>query len=110
MIAASKKGVKVRIITDTDMIHSPGSDIVSLKKAGIPIKSDDKKKRFEGHGHMHNKFAILDGQTVINGSFNWTRSAVISNSENVVITKGNSSLSSSFTGEFERLWREYKYF
>ena len=26
-------------------------------------------------GHMHHKFAIFDGERLINGSYNWTRGA-----------------------------------
>lgn len=43
---------------------------------------------------MHHKFAIVDGRLLINGSFNWTRQAVLYNQENCVITD-NSSLVSS---------------
>ena len=33
----------------------------------------------------HNKFVTIDGAILITGSFNWTRQAVLSNQENLVI-------------------------
>jgi phosphatidylserine/phosphatidylglycerophosphate/cardiolipin synthase-like enzyme len=35
---------------------------------------------------VHHKFAILDSRMVANGSFNWTRQAVLFNQENVVLS------------------------
>jgi cardiolipin hydrolase len=34
---------------------------------------------------MHNKYAIIDDEYVITGSFNWTQHAIISNNENLII-------------------------
>jgi phosphatidylserine/phosphatidylglycerophosphate/cardiolipin synthase-like enzyme len=35
---------------------------------------------------MHNKFCVIDYETVITGSYNWTRQAAI-NEENIVVFK-----------------------
>jgi phosphatidylserine/phosphatidylglycerophosphate/cardiolipin synthase-like enzyme len=34
----------------------------------------------------HHKFAIFDGKTLLNGSYDWTRSAFTKNEENVLVT------------------------
>lgn len=49
-----------------------------LKKAGISFRFND---AFELE---HNKFAIYDDNIVLTGSYNWTRSASDSNSENCI--------------------------
>ena len=53
---------------------------------------------------MHHKFAIIDGEKLISGSFNWTMQAAMGNYENVIVTTNNFVVE-SFRGEFERLWQ-----
>lgn len=55
---------------------------------------------------MHHKFAIFDGQCLLNGSFNWTRSTTESNQENLLVTT-NPALVEFFRKEFERLRRAF---
>ena len=51
---------------------------------------------------MHHKFAIFDGRTLLNGSYNWTRGAARDNQENVMISD-DQRLVAQFQGEFDRL-------
>jgi len=101
LIDLHKKGIKVRVITDDDQSASTGSDIQSLKKAGIPVEMD------KSPYHMHNKFAIIDGLLLINGSYNWTTTANTKNNENMIITN-NKGLVQSFSKYFESLWQDFK--
>jgi phosphatidylserine/phosphatidylglycerophosphate/cardiolipin synthase-like enzyme len=55
---------------------------------------------------MHHKFAVIDGKTLLTGSYNWTRSAADFNEENVVVTD-DPRLVSSFAAEFEKLWKKF---
>ena len=79
--------------------HSPGNK-ERLVDEGIPVKDDQSKF------HMHHKFAVIDNSTLVNGSFNWTRQAVLSNRENVVITS-EAALVHAFTEEFNKMWALY---
>eukprot|EP00200_Dunaliella_tertiolecta_P013512 CAMPEP_0202392972 /NCGR_PEP_ID=MMETSP1127-20130417/92607_1 /ASSEMBLY_ACC=CAM_ASM_000462 /TAXON_ID=3047 /ORGANISM="Dunaliella tertiolecta, Strain CCMP1320" /LENGTH=186 /DNA_ID=CAMNT_0048995523 /DNA_START=876 /DNA_END=1433 /DNA_ORIENTATION=- len=97
LLDAHKRGVHVRIISDDDQMASNGSDVARLSKAGIAVKIDNSKY------HMHNKFAIIDKRLLMNGSFNWTRQAVIGNNENVVI-QDTPQLVTAFGKYFESLW------
>lgn len=54
----------------------------------------------------HHKFAVVDHELLINGSFNWSRQAVLGNEENVVLMR-NGGLVASFMEQFERLWIKF---
>jgi len=100
LLDAHKKGVEVRIITDDEKSIDPGSDIEAFLKAGIKLRMDC------SHAHMHHKFAILDGLIIMNGSFNWTRSASKENRENVMVSNDKAFVA-QFQKEFEHLWQEF---
>lgn len=51
---------------------------------------------------MHHKVFILDGRTVITGSYNFSKNAAEKNDENVLIIR-DPGIARSFTDEFERL-------
>src|SRR6185369_692047 len=59
IIGAHERRVAVRIITDNDKQYDGGSDIDRLRRAGVPLKVD------ETEHHMHHKFAVLDGATLL---------------------------------------------
>lgn len=50
---------------------------------------------------MHNKFCIIDGKVLINGSYNWTYFAENINFENITIFKGVSDILTEFKQEFD---------
>jgi mitochondrial cardiolipin hydrolase len=97
ILDAHGRGVAVRIITDNQKAEDVGSDIGRFQGAGIAVRVD--RSPF----HMHHKFAILDGSTLLTGSYNWTRGAARDNEENLVVTD-EPRLASRFAAVFERLW------
>ncbi|MCW8330768.1 phospholipase D-like domain-containing protein [Photobacterium sp. SDRW27] len=100
IVATYKRGVRVRIITDNDKINDIGSDIEHLSRQGIEVKVDDTRY------HMHHKFALFDNERLINGSFNWTRSASQYNSEDLTLTDDKRHVQ-AFSRHFEQLWRSF---
>ncbi|WP_242112918.1 phospholipase D-like domain-containing protein [Luteimonas aquatica] len=100
LLAAHRRGVRVRIISDNDKRFDDGSDIIRLAAAGIAVRVD------ETPFHMHHKFALFDGALLANGSFNWTRSASSSNQENLVVSR-DAYLLRCFGGQFEALWERF---
>lgn len=55
---------------------------------------------------MHNKFCVIDYNTVITGSYNWSYKAE-SNFENVIITTGDATLAEQFISEFNNIRKQY---
>jgi len=97
IIAAHKRGVSVKIITDNDKLNDKGSDIRWLAGEGIRVRID------EASSHMHHKFCIVDKDTLLTGSYNWTKSAADRNQENLLITE-DPKMVKSYLSEFEKLW------
>ncbi|WP_439887767.1 phospholipase D-like domain-containing protein [Pseudomonas sp. MBLB4123] len=100
IVACHRRGVTVRVITDNEKQHDEGSDIAYLRAQGVPLRID------AGPYHMHHKFALFDGQWLLNGSFNWTRSASTSNAENLLVI-GHPHLLSAYARQFDELWARY---
>lgn len=100
ILAAHKRGVTVRIISDNEKMYDKGSDIERLAERGIEIKIDTTSH------HMHHKFAIFDGCRLINGSFNWTRSASKYNQEDITLTD-NMKFIARYQQKFEQLWLRF---
>ena len=100
ILAAHRRGVAVRVLSDDDKRHDAGSDIERLREAGISVVLDD------SDAHMHHKFALFDERWLLNGSFNWTRSASQANEENLVATNDPQQVR-EFAGQFEALWARF---
>ncbi|PJJ53066.1 phospholipase D-like domain-containing protein [Hymenobacter chitinivorans] len=97
LLAAHRRGVTIRLLTDNDKLFDRGSDIRQLQANGIPVRID------QTTDHMHHKFALADRRLVLTGSYNWTRSAATANLENLLITDDTTAVA-RYQGEFERLW------
>ncbi|HHG83703.1 MAG TPA: DUF1669 domain-containing protein [Bacteroidetes bacterium] len=94
-----QRGIEVRIITDNDKLRDAGSDVRALAASGIEIRVDNTSS------HMHHKFCIVDGDAVITGSYNWTRSAATRNQENILVTEEDLVVNRYGEG-FRSLWEK----
>ena len=52
---------------------------------------------------LHHKVIIIDEDTVITGSFNFSRSAAKSNDENIVIIR-DATVAGLYLDEWQRIW------
>ena len=99
LIAADKRGVNLRIVVDKS--QSVGRGVAPAIKKLIDAKIDIVwSTGREGHGVMHNKFAVFGRKLLIVGSFNWTDNAEEHNYENENFIT-DLELIQDFTDEFE---------
>jgi phosphatidylserine/phosphatidylglycerophosphate/cardiolipin synthase-like enzyme len=68
-----------------------------LKQRGFDVKIANVA------GIMHDKVAIIDGQYVIEGSFNYSNAAVTSNAENLVVIN-DAIISQAYQNQFQQLY------
>ena len=80
---AKARGVDIEVILDKSQWTEKYSGATYLANHKIPVLIDDK------HAIAHNKVMIIDGNTVITGSFNFTRAAEERNAENVIVLENN---------------------
>ncbi|MCB8980604.1 MAG: lamin tail domain-containing protein [Ardenticatenaceae bacterium] len=99
LIAAHTRGVTVRVVGDDEAATASYQPYYQmLTDAGIPIVTDASLSIIQ-----HNKFLVIDGQTVWTGSTNWTDTGFTLNANNsMVIT--DTILAAIYTTEFEEMW------
>lgn len=96
-------GCKIQIIVSNDYINNNSQINFNL------LEKRNTKVFKIGNGDselMHNKFCVIDFNTVITGSYNWSYKAE-NNFENIVINSNDTSLANQFVGEFNQIVNKY---
>lgn len=88
------RGVKVRVILDRKASKNQPRAPKYLVDHKVPTWTDGK------HPIAHCKVIIIDGETVITGSFNFTKQAEC-NDENLLVITGKPKLAASYEEHFE---------
>lgn len=101
IVAAKKRGVNVRLISDRESSNnsSQRQTMLIIKSAGIPIKINSHS------GIMHLKVLVIDNNVATTGSFNYTKSAQNLNDENFVVLN-NSKIAQTYESEFQNMWND----
>lgn len=99
------EGVRVELIVIKDDVNrSSGLDYERLADfGGLFLMVGDKRKR---SAIMHNKFCVIDGTTIITGSYNWSKKAR-EDWENITIIEDHPDLARQFVLEFETIVEQY---
>ncbi|MFN2108839.1 MAG: phospholipase D-like domain-containing protein [Anaerolineae bacterium] len=95
LVRAHQRGVRVRLVTDSDYAESLGP--TSLLQAQAPVVFDSAEP------FMHDKFVIIDGEQVWAGSWNLTTNGTYRNNNNVIIADSK-LLAENYTTEFEEMF------
>lgn len=104
MLDRAEAGVTVRGVFETTGSESDFSYYGEMRDAGM----SNVQVRQDGNSRiMHHKVIIIDRETVIFGSFNFSNSANDSNDENIVVVH-DPTFTSFFVEEFNAVWSEAK--
>ena len=90
-------GLTVHILTDASQQQPETSTAPKLRHAGLDVRIGNQP------GLMHEKFAVIDGRTLLVGSANWSASADQRNAENLIVTD-DAKLVATFAKHFAEKW------
>jgi phosphatidylserine/phosphatidylglycerophosphate/cardiolipin synthase-like enzyme len=96
LLGAHERGVKVEVVIDKSRVTEGYSEVTFLMNQDIPVFADGK------HAIAHNKVMIIDGKTVIAGSFNFTKAAEEQNAENLLVIR-----SPELAAKYEQNYQEH---
>jgi phosphatidylserine/phosphatidylglycerophosphate/cardiolipin synthase-like enzyme len=96
LVEAHQRGVQITVILDKSNLTGQYSSADFVLHASIPTYIDDK------HAIAHNKIMLIDGRTIITGSFNFTKQAESSNAENLLVIRDHPELFAQYQANFQR--------
>lgn len=93
LAAAKGRGVDVKAVLDGSNADDRNSAMSVLTEAGCQVLLDTT------HAIMHNKVIVVDGSTVMTGSFNFTAAGEARNAENLLVMRDP-----SLAAKYEANW------
>lgn len=90
LVAASARGVTVGVVLDRSNEAETHTELGDLVSRGIAVHIDHK------HAIAHNKVIVIDGRTVLTGSFNFTNQAEHENAENLLVLRNHRELAAVY--------------
>ncbi len=97
LVLAQKRGVKVLVLIDALSSYNFKERINILRQNNVKVKVEN------WGGKNHQKNILVDSRTIITGSANFSKNAVLNNDENVLIIK-NHTLSKAYRNYFYNLY------
>jgi phosphatidylserine/phosphatidylglycerophosphate/cardiolipin synthase-like enzyme len=119
LAALDQRGVRMRLLADPGFASRSFSEVLDLLAISQPdhrclLEAGNRPwqqalegvgtPRLAGGDKLHHKIAVLDGRSVISGSFNWSPSAAFQNDE-TLLRIDSPLLAAHFEAEIDRLWR-----
>ena len=98
LLVRAAAGVEVRGVFEANQYSANvGTEFDHLLDGGLPVRLDGNPD------HMHHKVIIIDGQTVITGSYNFSANAEETNDENLLVIH-SPDVAALFLEEFQRVY------
>ncbi|MBO4631065.1 MAG: DUF1669 domain-containing protein, partial [Lentisphaeria bacterium] len=97
-----KRGIRVRCLFDYGQAKNKASRDEYLRKIGAQVYYSPNRR-----GKMHHKVFIIDGKTVITGSYNFSKNAETRNDENILLLRSE-AIAGLYTEEMNRCIRGVK--
>lgn len=95
LLDAHKRGVTITAVLDKTQRSETYSSATFLANQGMATFIDS------SHAIAHNKIMLIDGRTIITGSFNFSKAAEESNAENLLIIQDKADLYRAYQKNFE---------
>ncbi len=104
LAGAAERGLSVRIVADDDhgLRDERNPHIRDLAELGIDVRDDSRT------GLMHNKFAIIDRETVWTGSWNYTVNGTYRNNNNILTLKSVDAVH-AYQAEFDEMFERAEF-
>ena len=96
LVEAHMRGLNVEVILDKSQAEKKYSSADFVSYAGIATLID------RNHAIAHNKIILIDRQTIITGSFNFSKAAEEKNAENLLVIKGSKELAGRYNENFQK--------
>ena len=97
LIEKARAGVSVQGVFERRQIQAGSSAWDELNGKGLDVRLDGNRY------NQHSKVFVIDSQTVVTGSFNFTQSADKQNDENVLIIH-DAAIARAYEVEWEKVW------
>ena len=98
LIEAENSGLDVAGVMDkAQALSNTGGEYQNLLESVIDVRLDGNPRS------MHHKVLIIDGQIVVTGSYNFSKSAKTRNDENTLILH-SPEIAELYLDEFDRVW------
>jgi phosphatidylserine/phosphatidylglycerophosphate/cardiolipin synthase-like enzyme len=95
ILEAHKRGVDVTVVMDSSQRTAKYSSATFFRNQGVPVYIDDR------HAIAHNKIILIDGKTIITGSFNFSQAAENRNAENLLVIDDKPGLVRAYRQNFD---------
>jgi phosphatidylserine/phosphatidylglycerophosphate/cardiolipin synthase-like enzyme len=100
ILERAQNGVTVAGVMEESQVESnTGSEYDRFRQAGLDVRLDGNPR------NMHHKVIILDGKTVVTGSYNFSNSAENVNDENLLVFH-DPQIADQYVVEFERIFAD----